>query len=167
MWVENLRVLKELMRYDEEYIYLNINIDLHFAKYMKHLLSDTVDFKDEKIFLKEEEITINKFILWIQLILFKEVYIEYHQLDNLYIELIKKHDSLLSRQLKLSYGVPHWPKTVDLSVEITESTNKMNKMKENIDLLKGFCDLICGKLSKNDRIIKLVTMIHILNKGEL
>ena len=23
MWVENLRVLKELMRYDEEYIYLN------------------------------------------------------------------------------------------------------------------------------------------------
>ena len=158
MWVENLRVLKELMRYDEEYIYLNINIDLHFAKYMKHLLSDTVDFKDEKIFLKEEEITINKFILWIQLILFKEVYIEYHQLDNLYIELIKKHDSLLSRQQKLP---------VDFSVEITESTNKMNKMKENIDLLKGFCDLICGKLSKNDRIIKLVTMIHILNKGEL
>ena len=167
MWVENLRVLKELMRYDEEYIYLNIDIDLHFAKYMKHLLSDTVDFKDEKIFVKKEEITIDKFTLWIQLILFKEVYVEYHQLDNLYIELRKKHDSLLSRQLKLSYGVAHWPKTVDLSVEITESTNKMNEIKVNMELLKGFCDLICGRLSKKEDIIKLITMIHILSKGEL
>ena len=163
MWIENLKVLKELMKYDEEYIYLNINVDLHFAKYMRHLLSDTVEFKDEKIFVKEEEITINKFILWIQLILFKEVYVEYHQLDNLYIGLRKGHDSLLSKQLKLSYGVPHWPKTVDLSGEITESTNKMNGMKENIILLKGLCDLICEKLSKKEEVIKLVTMIHILS----
>ena len=167
MWIENLRVLKELMKYDEEYIYLHIDVDLHFAKYMRHLLSDTVEFKDEKIFVKEEEITIDKFILWIQLILFKEVYVEYHQLDNLYIELRKGHDSLLSKQLKLSYGVSHWPKTVDLGGEITESTNKMNEMKGNINLLKGLCDLICEKLSKKEEIIKLVTIIHLLSKDEL
>lgn len=167
MWIENLRVLKELMKYNEEYIYLNIDVDLHFAKYMRHLLSDTVDFKDEKIFIKGEENTIDRFILWIQLILFKEIYVEYHQLDNLYIESRKGHDSLLSKQLKLSYGIPHWPKTVDLSGEITESTNKMNRMKENIELLKGLCDLICEKLSKREEIIHLISTIHLLSKDEL
>tara|TARA_B100000902_G_C27075391_1_gene796123 strand:- start:159 stop:662 length:504 start_codon:yes stop_codon:yes gene_type:complete len=167
MWVENLRVLKELMRYDEEYIYLNIDIDLHFAKYMKHLLSDTVEFKDEKIFLKEEEITINKFILWIQLILFKEVYVEYHQLDNLFIELRKKKSDLVNKEIKLSYGIPNFENIDELKGGIKESSDKIDEIKVNMELLKGFCDLICEKLSKKEDIIKLVTMIHILSKGEL
>ena len=175
MWGEVLMYHKTLQST------LNMNIDLHFAIYMYHILMNTFDFtvKKEKLRIKNKrwgsarnefkETTENEFIFWIQYTLYNELVKEDPIFTQNHMEIIQSlRNRLHSVEQKRNNRSKYNPHDCDL---FTKEINSIeNRIKEHEDflgisnhfhLIKGFRIMIEKRLNTNESVIKLLNNIKL------
>ena len=171
MWGEVLMYHKTLQST------LNMNIDLHFAIYMYHILINTFEFTLKnnntlKIKNKQNEskvITENEFIFWIQYTLYNELVKEDPIFTQNIMEIIQ---SLINRlhnvKKKRDNTSKYNPHDCDLfTKEINSIENKIKEhenflgISNHFHLIKGFRIMIEKRLNTNESVIKLLNNIKL------
>lgn len=155
---------------------LNMNIELHFAIYMYHILINTFEFtvKKEKLRIKNKRnefkgTTENEFIFWIQYTLYNELVKEDPIFTQNHMEIIQSLRNRLhnvkKKRDKTSKNNPH-----DCDSFTKEINSIENRIKEHEDflgisnhfhLIKGFKIMIEKRLNTNESVIKLLNNIKL------
>ena len=155
---------------------LNMNIELHFAIYMYHILINTFEFtvKKDKLRIKNKknefkETTENEFIFWIQYTLYNELVKEDPIFTKNHMEIIQSLRNRLhnvkKKRDKTSKNNPH-----DCDLFTKEINSIENRIKEHEDflgisnhfhLIKGFKIMIEKRLNTNESVIKLLNNIKL------
>tara|TARA_B100001123_G_C15141497_1_gene959672 strand:- start:611 stop:1117 length:507 start_codon:yes stop_codon:yes gene_type:complete len=162
MWGEVLMYHKTLQSS------LNMDIELHFAIYMYHILMNTFEFTVKnntlKIKNKSKVITENEFIFWIQYTLYNELVKEDPIFTQNIMEIIQ---SLINRlhnvKKKRDNTSKYNPHDCDLfTKEINSIENKIKEHEGNhFHLIKGFKIMIEKRLNTNESVTKLLNNIKL------
>ena len=162
MWGEVLMYHKTLQSS------LNMDIELHFAIYMYHILMNTFEFTVKnntlKIKNKSKVITENEFIFWIQYTLYNELVKEDPIFTQNIMEIIQ---SLINRlhnvKKKRDNTSKYNPHDCDLfTKEINSIENKIKEHEGNhFHLIKGFKIMIEKRLNSNESVTKLLNNIKL------
>ena len=136
MWSNILRLIHEQQIYDPQYGLLDMDINLHFALYMKDILKDTVDFKDKKILLKGIKTSPLYLMCWFQVVLLKELLEEYVHYETVLKDLSEKQADLSDKQNTL-----------------TRNMSEMTFVRKNTAFTRNFMGCSFQSLSSNFFII--------------
>jgi len=166
MWSDKLRLIHEQEIYDPDYDFLDMNISVHFAQYIKDILEDEVCFKDNRIMINEKETKSIYLMCWFQIIILKEIFEEILNLQKSLEKLVSDQDNLVNRHHKNTRNMSEITfirKNNEFSQKFSVTKTRIEEINKNLKLLNEFKKLVKERLNTVKKVDELIQSINLIN----